>query len=111
MRSIDVYYIPHPSGTFVSPLAPNCGSSPLSSNGVCDASLSLDARAAALVAAMAMDDKIGFLSGDYGIPSLGIPSYEWWNEGLHGVAISLASTFKLQGRRSARQRLFRVLST
>ncbi|WP_374471318.1 glycoside hydrolase family 3 C-terminal domain-containing protein [Phenylobacterium sp.] len=44
-------------------------------------------RAAALVAAMTLEEKsrqIGHAAP--AIPRLGVPAYNWWNEGLHGVA-------------------------
>lgn len=82
--SIDVFFIAN-SSPHVSPRPANCAFDPLASNGVCDTSLSLDARAAALVQAMTLDEKIGSLSGDFPIEQLWLPSYEWWNKGLHGV--------------------------
>ncbi len=62
-------------------------------------------RAAALVARMTVKEMIGQLRFDApAIPRLGIPPYNWWNEGLHGAArsgtaavfpqaIGLAATF------------------
>jgi beta-glucosidase len=62
-------------------------------------------RAADLVARMTPAEKIGQLMTDApGIPRLGVPAYDWWNEALHGVAragratvfpqaIALAATF------------------
>lgn len=32
-------------------------------------------------------------NGDKGVPSMQIPSFEWWSEGLHGVALSPGVTF------------------
>jgi len=63
------------------------------------------ARAAALVSKMTLDEKIGQLQSQApAIPRLGIASYDWWNEAIHGVArngvatvfphsIALAATF------------------
>lgn len=63
------------------------------------------ARAAALVARMTLEEKAAQLKHEApGIPRLGIPAYDWWSEGLHGVArageatvfpqaIGLAATF------------------
>lgn len=63
------------------------------------------ARAKELVAQMTLEEKASQLSYESpAIPRLGIPSYNWWNEGLHGVAragtatvfpqaIGLAATF------------------
>ncbi|HEV2682604.1 MAG TPA: glycoside hydrolase family 3 N-terminal domain-containing protein, partial [Rhodanobacter sp.] len=45
------------------------------------------ARAAALVAAMTLPEKVAQLqSSAPAIPRLGVPAYDWWSEGLHGVA-------------------------
>ncbi len=44
-------------------------------------------RAEALVAQMTLEEAASQLRYDApGIPRLGIPSYNWWNEALHGVA-------------------------
>lgn len=46
-----------------------------------------EARAAALVARMTREEKVAQLVNDApALPRLGIPAYEWWNEGLHGIA-------------------------
>ncbi len=46
-------------------------------------------RAAALVAKMTREEKIAqTMNAAPAIPRLGVPAYEWWNEGLHGVARS-----------------------
>ena len=45
------------------------------------------ARARALVARMTLPEKVAQLQNDApAIPRLGVPAYNWWNEGLHGVA-------------------------
>ncbi|SFV13279.1 glycoside hydrolase family 3 C-terminal domain-containing protein [Pseudoduganella namucuonensis] len=44
-------------------------------------------RARALVARMTLEEKAGQLQHDSpAVARLGIPRYNWWNEGLHGVA-------------------------
>ena len=44
-------------------------------------------RAKALVAKMTLEEKASqMLHSAPAIPRLGIPSYTWWNEALHGVA-------------------------
>ena len=70
-----------------------------------DASRPFEARAADLVARMTLEEKATQLVNDApAIPRLGIREYNWWNEGLHGVAaagyatvfpqaIGLAATF------------------
>jgi beta-glucosidase len=67
--------------------------------------LSIDRRVNDLVARMTLDEKISqMMDVADSIPRLGIPRYNWWNEGLHGVAragvatvfpqaIALAATF------------------
>jgi beta-glucosidase len=45
------------------------------------------ARAKALVAKMTLPEKVAQLQADApAIPRLGVPAYNWWNEGLHGLA-------------------------
>ncbi|MFY0628351.1 MAG: glycoside hydrolase family 3 C-terminal domain-containing protein [Reichenbachiella sp.] len=52
-----------------------------------DQTLTHQERAAALVAAMTLDEKISQLVDQSApIERLGIPEYNWWNEALHGVA-------------------------
>ena len=44
-------------------------------------------KARALVAQMTVEEKASQLRYDSpAIPRLGIPTYNWWNEALHGVA-------------------------
>lgn len=52
-----------------------------------DASLSAEERAADLVSRMTLEEK-AWQTGNAApaVPRLGIPAYDWWNEGLHGVA-------------------------
>jgi beta-glucosidase len=70
-----------------------------------DTSRSFEARAAALVAEMTLEEKAAQMQHDApAIERLGLPAYDWWNEALHGVAraggatvfpqaIGLAATF------------------
>ncbi len=70
-----------------------------------DPSLALETRVNDLVSRMTLDEKIAQMqNAAAGIPRLGVPEYEWWNEALHGVAragiatvfpqaIGLAATF------------------
>lgn len=52
-----------------------------------DLSLSFQERAKDLVGRMTLDEKIPQLINDApAIPRLGVREYNWWNEGLHGVA-------------------------
>ncbi len=70
-----------------------------------DTSLSIDKRAEILVSQMSVEEMIDqMMNAAPAIPRLGIPSYNWYNEALHGVArnglatifpqaIGLAATF------------------
>lgn len=70
-----------------------------------DPELPFEERVEDLISRMSLEEKISQLSeGSAAIPRLGIPEYNWWNEGLHGVAragiatvfpqaIGLAATF------------------
>src|SRR5687767_2885645 len=58
-------------------------------------SLSIPERVDLLVAQMTLEEKIGQMMHQApAIPRLGIPEYNWWSEGLHGVArAGLATVF------------------
>jgi beta-glucosidase len=50
------------------------------------ANLSFDGRARGLISRMTLAQKIGQMVNDApAIPGLGVPAYDWWSEGLHGV--------------------------
>src|SRR5215469_1278246 len=52
-----------------------------------DPSLSVDQRVDDLVSRMTLEEKASQMQDvARAIPRLGIPAYNWWNEGLHGVA-------------------------
>ncbi len=52
-----------------------------------DAQLPVEQRVADLVSRMTLEEKVSQLVHTAGaVPRLGIPEYNWWNEGLHGVA-------------------------
>jgi len=55
--------------------------------------LSTEKRVADLVSRMTLEEKVGqMMNTAPAIPRLGIPEYNWWNEGLHGVARSGIAT-------------------
>lgn len=70
-----------------------------------DTSLPLEQRVNDLVSQMTLEEKVSQLGNNSpAIPRLGVPAYNWWNEGLHGVAragnatvfpqaIAMAATF------------------
>jgi beta-glucosidase len=54
-----------------------------------DASQPVEKRVDALVAAMTLDEKAAqMVNGAAAIPRLGVPAYDYWSEGLHGIARS-----------------------
>jgi beta-glucosidase len=67
--------------------------------------LPIEARVSDLVSRMTLEEKVSQLGhAAAAVPRLGVPEYNWWNEGLHGVAragiatvfpqaIGLAATF------------------
>lgn len=58
-----------------------------------DETLSAEERAEALTDAMTVEEQVSQLRYDaFAVDRLGIPSYNWWNEGLHGLARSGIST-------------------
>ncbi|KAG2316852.1 hypothetical protein Bca52824_019974 [Brassica carinata] len=59
----------------------------LAGYGFCNTLLKIEYRVADLVARLTLQEKIGFLvSKANGVTRLGIPTYEWWSEALHGVS-------------------------
>jgi beta-D-xylosidase 4 len=59
----------------------------LKSMAFCDTSQADDVRVKDLVSRMTLQEKVSQLVNTAaGIPRLGIPAYQWWQEGLHGVA-------------------------
>jgi beta-D-xylosidase 4 len=79
-------------------LYPDCVNGPLASNTVCNASASVSERAKAFVAALTIDEKFNLTgSTSPGVTRLGVPSYVWWSEALHGVASSPGVNFSHSG--------------
>ncbi|GMP27555.1 hypothetical protein CsSME_00003487 [Camellia sinensis var. sinensis] len=55
----------------------------------CNTSLPIKPRAQSLISLLSLSEKIQQLCNNAtSIPRLGIPSYEWWSESLHGIASS-----------------------
>lgn len=53
----------------------------------CDSSLSFSVRVKDLVDRMTLSEKAQQLGDNaYGVARIGLPSYEWWSEALHGVS-------------------------
>ena len=57
--------------------------------GYMNPALPLDQRVNDLIGRMTLDEKVSQMRDRAApIPRLGVPNYDWWNEGLHGVAFS-----------------------
>jgi len=82
---------------------PDCKKGPLSTFPICDQSIPTHQRAADLVSRMTTAEKITqMVHLAAAIPRLGLPSYDWWSEALHGVytysgAISFPQVINLGG--------------
>ncbi|OAL02507.1 glycoside hydrolase, partial [Phaeosphaeriaceae sp. SRC1lsM3a] len=73
------------ASTTYAAIGPDCSNGPLKGNKICDRTASPSERAAALVKAMTISEKLDNLMR-YGASRLGLPAYNWWGEALHGVA-------------------------
>jgi beta-glucosidase len=52
-----------------------------------DPGLPLDKRVDDFISRLTVEEKVGqLMMSSPGIPRLGVPAYDWWNEGLHGFA-------------------------
>ncbi|XP_010546362.1 PREDICTED: beta-D-xylosidase 4 [Tarenaya hassleriana] len=81
--------VPSPSEAQSSPVfaCDVSGNPSLAGFGFCDKSLEVNDRVADLVGRLTLQEKIGFLvNRANGVSRLGIPTYEWWSEALHGVS-------------------------
>jgi beta-glucosidase len=79
----------------VSPLAAQTASNAAPRPPYLDPSLPIDQRVNDLVSLMTLEEKASQMQDVApAIPRLGVPAYNWWNEGLHGVArAGLATVF------------------
>ncbi|KAF7796900.1 hypothetical protein EIP86_008085 [Pleurotus ostreatoroseus] len=66
---------------------PDCVNGPLKSNLVCDPTANYIDRATALVDLFTLEELAdNAVYNSSGVPRLGLPPYNWWSEGLHGIA-------------------------
>ncbi|CAL9051761.1 unnamed protein product [Musa banksii] len=66
-----------------------CESPNYSSFPFCNTSLPVAVRARNLVSLLTLPEKIQQLSNTAGaVPRLGLPTFEWWSESLHGIAVN-----------------------
>ncbi|KAK5651528.1 hypothetical protein OQA88_11982 [Cercophora sp. LCS_1] len=73
---------------------PDCVNGPLANNTVCDVKASPPDRAAALVKALNISEKlVNLVDMSLGAKRIGLPPYAWWSEALHGVAASPGVAF------------------
>ncbi|KAF2100043.1 putative xylan 1,4-beta-Xylosidase [Rhizodiscina lignyota] len=77
---------------------PDCKNGPLKNNAVCDIDKDPLARATALIDLLTIEEKINNTgSTSPGVPRLGLPDYQWWQEALHGVASGHGVNFSASG--------------
>ncbi|KAF9820640.1 hypothetical protein IEO21_01343 [Rhodonia placenta] len=80
---------------------PDCANGPLTTNTVCDTSATPLERATALISLFTLEEKINNTGNTApGVPRLGLPAYQWWQEALHGVAESPGVIFAPSGEYS-----------
>jgi len=73
--------------TLSAPLAVVAQTAPSAAPAYLDPTQPLDPRVSDLVSRLTLDEKGSLMkNGAAGVPRLGIPRYDWWNEALHGVA-------------------------
>jgi beta-glucosidase len=74
-------------------ISPGIGAWAQESEPYLNPALPLDQRVTDLVGRMTLEEEVSQMqNGAAAIPRLGIPAYDWWNEGLHGVARSGIAT-------------------
>lgn len=87
---MNLYEISNPVANPSSALfTPVCQTNPLCAQQVCDTSLSIAERVKSLIDSMTLDEKVlNTVNSASGVSRLGLPTYQWWSEALHGVANS-----------------------
>ncbi|KUJ14582.1 glycoside hydrolase family 3 protein [Mollisia scopiformis] len=79
---------------------PDCVNGPqiLITNLVCNTTASPADRAAAIVSAFNISEKlVNLVNTSPGAPRIGLAAYEWWSEALHGLGYSPGVNFSLRG--------------
>ncbi|TQE09637.1 hypothetical protein C1H46_004730 [Malus baccata] len=77
----------HPTESTQPPYSCDSSQPSTSSYPFCKTTLPINQRVQDLISRLTLDEKISQLVNSAPpIPRLGIPSYEWWSEALHGVA-------------------------
>lgn len=76
---------------------PDCTNGPLKNNTVCNPNASTRDRAQALVSALTLEEKLSLTgSASPGVPRLGLPAYQWWQEALVRPDRSPSPTAKIK---------------
>jgi beta-D-xylosidase 4 len=90
---VDYNVEPQPSlyeQTVATPLLsgfPDCESGPLSNTAACNTSANYYERAQALISLFTLEELIANTQNNApGVPRLGLPNYQVWNEALHGIS-------------------------
>eukprot|EP01043_Picozoa_sp_COSAG02_P053354 COSAG02_NODE_5875_length_3971_cov_4.711519_4_plen_228_part_00 len=84
-----------------------CENPPQSGMGFCNPKLDRDERLADLLGRLRLDEKLNFLStGNNNISRLGLGSYSWWTEMLHGVYGGFSGASGFPNDRAAKPTIF-----
>ena len=93
---LDLYSISNPNPDAKQRRIPACSTNPLCSQPICDPSLSVSNRVAALIDSMTLEEKVQQTTNvAIGVGRLGLFGYIWWNEALHGYAVSTGGQFNV----------------
>ncbi|KAK6455970.1 glycoside hydrolase superfamily [Scheffersomyces xylosifermentans] len=81
---------------------PDCENGPLKDNLVCDFHADPYDRARAVVSLFTLEELFNNTGNTSpGVPRLGLPPYQWWSEGLHGIANSPGVKYAPSGEYSS----------